>query len=278
MACALEGFYSKLTRHFQINGVLGDPWQSTAPLQGCALSVAMIHVLISVWYRRNSKLGLLPRAYVDDSRVSFASDNVEAATAAWKEVQLFDRLSGQETNGGKSFAVVPRPSLGKTIAAATEEALEIRAQAKTVGHQVVGGKRRRVVVGEELAQVCTDTLQRICSVGVSHHAAGRYAATKAMKQFLYGPAVKAMERTRAAVTSTVWTKTRQQRNPEVLLTLLRKGHLTRSRLSHSKLSWACVGCFANGLICTIVRLPFGLTVTMLIVRAWVSRFVTWRAC
>ncbi|CAE7411900.1 rnh1 [Symbiodinium pilosum] len=51
-----------------------------------------------------------------------------------------------------------------------------------------------------------------------------------MKQFLYGceigrPAVKAMERTRAAVTSTVWTKTRQQRNPEVLLTLLRKGHL-----------------------------------------------------
>ena len=79
----------------------------------------MIHVLMGVWCRRNSKLGLLPRAYVDDSRVSFASDNVEAATAAWKEVQLFDRLSGQETNGGKSFAVVPRPSLGKTIAAAT---------------------------------------------------------------------------------------------------------------------------------------------------------------
>ena len=86
------------------------------------------------------------------------------------------------------------------------------------------------MVGEERAQVCTDALQRIRSVGVSHHAAGRYAATKAMKQFLYGceigrPAVKAMERTRAAVTSTVWTKTRQQRNPEVLLTLLRKGHL-----------------------------------------------------
>ena len=230
LICALEGFYGNLTRRFKINGVLGEPWQSTAPLQGCALSVAMIHVLMGVWCRRNTKLGLLPRAYVDDSRVSFESSNVQAATAAWQEVQLFDALSGQETNTGKSFAVVPRPSLGKTITAATEGALEIRAQAKVVGHQIVGGKLRRVIVGDERAQVCTDTLHRMRSVGVSPHVAGKYAATKAMKQFLYGcevsrPAVKAMERVRYAMTSTLWTQTRQQRNPEILLTLLRKGHL-----------------------------------------------------
>ncbi|CAE7772632.1 rnh1 [Symbiodinium sp. CCMP2592] len=190
----------------------------------------MIHVLMGVWCRRNTTLGLRPRAYFDDSRVSFPSDSVEAATAAWQEVHLFDRLSGQETNTRKSFAVVPKPSLSQTVHVATDGTLEVREEAKVVGHQVVAGKLRRIAVSEERAQTCVDTLQKIRSVGVAPRAAEKYAVTKAMKQFVYGcevgrPAAHSCEKVRNASAATLWTEARTQRNPEVLFTMLRKGHL-----------------------------------------------------
>eukprot|EP00438_Fugacium_kawagutii_P006310 Skav234963 [mRNA] locus=scaffold943:53567:56965:+ [translate_table: standard] len=164
---------------------------------------------MSVRCQRNSSFGLQPRAYFDDSRVSFAADSTEAAQQAWTQVQLFDNLSGQVTNVDKSFAVIPRLYFAQVVNDATGGSLAIREAAKVLGHQ---------------------TLQRLRSIGVGPKNAEKYVATKAMKQFLYGcevgrPGSSATSRVRYAVSKTLWTKTRTQRNPEVLLTLLRKGHL-----------------------------------------------------
>ena len=80
---ALTGFYSTLQRRFKINGCVGPCWQSTAPIQGCALSVTMIHLLMGVWCQRNTSLGLRPRAYFDDSPVSFTAGSAPDAQRAW---------------------------------------------------------------------------------------------------------------------------------------------------------------------------------------------------
>eukprot|EP00435_Cladocopium_sp_Y103_P017722 s497_g4.t1 len=227
---ALEGFYGSLTRRFKINGAVGDAWCSNAPLQGCALSVAMIHLLMGIWCQRNEALGLHPRAYFDDSRVSFGASDGQAATAAWNEVQRFDELSGQQTNTSKSFAVVPAPRFARHVAAATGDALEVKSQAKVLGHQAVGGKLRRVAVSHNRANACISTLQTARAVGIAPRQAERYVSTKAIKQFIYGceigrPGANDSQNVRWAASSALWTSTRQQRNPEVLFTLLRKGHL-----------------------------------------------------
>lgn len=185
----------------------------------------MIHLLMGVWCQRNSSLDLQARAYFDDSRVSFAASNADAARQAWTQVQLFDNLSGQVTNVDKSFAVIPRPSFAHVIHDATGGSLAIKEAAKVLGHQIAGGKLRRVLVSDARADDCVQTLQRLRSLGVAPKNAEKYVATKAMKQFLYGcevsrPGSAATSRVRYAVTKTLWTKTRTQRNPEVLLTFI----------------------------------------------------------
>ena len=73
-------------------------------------------------------------------------------------------------------------------------------------------------------------MQLLRTIGVAPRAAERYVATKPLKQFLYGceigrPAALATSQVRSAVLSALWPKTRKLRNPEILLTLLRKRHL-----------------------------------------------------
>ncbi|KAJ9446314.1 Ribonuclease HI [Diplonema papillatum] len=63
---ALKAAYRQMQRHFKVNGTVGVGFIPTnGIMQGCAISVILIGLLISVWMRHVAQEGC-PRSYVDD--------------------------------------------------------------------------------------------------------------------------------------------------------------------------------------------------------------------
>ena len=185
----LKAFYTRLKRAFKLGKHFGKWWVATNSIaQGCALSLFIANVLITVWTRviRSATPVVWITGYVDD-RTLRTYDRKELVKALEATLD-FDEYTGHKLNMDKTNLASTTPA-GRDWARRVKvrgNRLRYAIDVKLLGAHFSTARQRRKDLGAGRAAQASATLRRARMSLVAGTHKKMVAAGKAMPQALYG--------------------------------------------------------------------------------------------
>ena len=230
---AVRGMAKSLKRRFAIGGGLGQPFVSTnGILQGCPLSVIFLNLLVNVWAHA-------VKAEVPDAEPYGFADDTGATAAGPDTLQSvlditgsYASLTGQMLNAGKSACWTTSDMLRKEVQALALNGQQLKhvAALRVLGGQLSFCKTSfSNPVASKAIEQAVETARRIRWAPLPMGSRAELVASLVNPRALHshasvGVSSSLMKQLRPACLSAVWGSTRKLKAPELVLTLLVKGH------------------------------------------------------
>eukprot|EP00664_Eupelagonemidae_sp_cell27_P000514 gene514-8038_t len=229
----LRSLYARLQRRFRAAGSVGAAFTATNGIvQGCALSVILLNAIVAVWARavEAEVLDPTPEAYADDQYATAATP--EPVAKVWRLTGTFGALTGGRLNTTKcqSFGTRAQAPLRGADGGAVPDAAGL----KSLGVPLSCRQRRRAGVLEARMRAARAAAARVARVPLPLEARAVLCTARVLSRGMYGCTVHEVAPSnilllRRAVTRAIWGQHHRRRCPEMVMTLLARGHLVDPR-------------------------------------------------
>ena len=232
---ALIGMYNGLTRRFKAgDGFVGVGFASTnGILQGCPISVILLNLFVSVWMRLVEKEtggAARPRSYADD--MSAICKTVQTIDIVLHLTQEFEDLSGMRLNVPKCCVWATEPEQRELF-----KGTRIRGQDvpivesdRCLGAYLGFDRRQHKTRLSRQLDACVRICERIASTKLPLDIRAHLTSSLVIAKALYGCAAtpcgkRSLIKLRRQIAKAVWGQANSWRAPELLFTLVCRGHL-----------------------------------------------------
>ena len=233
MLTALRGMYGQLRRRWKIHGFLGDCFASTnGIMQGCPLSVAFLNIFAFIWTRimREEVPGSNPKAFADD--LSLSAPSCMLVKKAVALTQEYATLTGMLINAKKSsvWATTTGMRMRLTDVQVDNVKVPLVTEDRLLGGYLSFNWKKTKSRVDITFKQCVTIAERIAYLPLPLEVRATLVGSLVIPKAAYAcainwPSKKVMGKLRSKCTTTVWGQANGWRAPEIVHTLLCKGHL-----------------------------------------------------
>ena len=230
---ALRAMYRQLQRRFKTGDFLGEPFASTnGIIQGCPLSVALLNIFVYVWTQmvQSEVPGTIAKAFADDlSLMGATADMVKKGLGL--TVEFADR-TGMLMNTKKSGLWATTRALRMRLTGIIVEGciLPLMTHDRLLGAYLSYNGNRIKSKFDVTFKACKTIAERIKNLPLPMEVRATLIASLVVPKAVYAcavnwPSESSLTKLRAQCTTAVWGQGNHWRAPEVVMTLLAKGHI-----------------------------------------------------